>query len=160
MAYTELLYSVADGVATVTLHRPDKLNAFTNTMMRELHMVFDEIDADDNVRAVVMTGSGRGFCAGADLSGGGGTFNDGSLSTDSQSKFRRDGGGTVTLRMFKCNKPIIGAINGYASYFKFSQNGIRIYSSGNCPRSMFIVVLATNCWHCSSPRVGDDRASV
>jgi enoyl-CoA hydratase/carnithine racemase len=92
MAYTELLYSVADGVATVTLHRPDKLNAFTNTMMRELHMVFDEIDADDNVRAVVMTGSGRGFCAGADLSGGGGTFNDGSLSTDSQSKFRRDGG--------------------------------------------------------------------
>ena len=114
MAYTELLYSVADGVATVTLHRPDKLNAFTNTMMRELHMVFDEIDADDNVRAVVMTGSGRGFCAGADLSGGGGTFNDGSLSTDSQSKFRRDGGGTVTLRMFKCNKPIIGAINGPA----------------------------------------------
>lgn len=70
MAYTELLYSVADGVATVTLHRPDKLNAFTNTMMRELHQVFDEIDADDNVRAVVMTGSGRGFCAGADLSGG------------------------------------------------------------------------------------------
>ena len=112
MAYTELLYSVADGVATVTLHRPDKLNAFTNTMMRELHMVFDEIDADDNVRAVVMTGSGRGFCAGADLSGGGGTFNDGSLSTDSQSTFRRDGGGTVTLRMFKCNKPIIGALNG------------------------------------------------
>ncbi len=103
MAYTELLYSVADGVATVTLHRPDKLNAFTNTMMRELHQVFDEIDADDNVRAVVMTGSGRGFCAGADLSGGGDTFNDGSLSTDSQSKFRRDGGGTVTLRMFKCN---------------------------------------------------------
>jgi enoyl-CoA hydratase/carnithine racemase len=114
MAYTELLYSVLDGVATVTLHRPDKLNAFTNTMMRELHQVFDEIDADDNVRAVVMTGSGRGFCAGADLSGGGDTFNDGSLSTDSQSKFRRDGGGTVTLRMFKCNKPIIGAINGPA----------------------------------------------
>ena len=112
MAYTELLYSVADGVATVTLHRPDKLNAFTNSMMRELHMVFDEIDADDNVRAVVMTGSGRGFCAGADLSGGGDTFNDGSLSTDSQSTFRRDGGGTVTLRMFKCNKPIIGALNG------------------------------------------------
>ena len=114
MAYTELLYSVADGVATVTLHRPDKLNAFTNTMMRELHMVFDEIDADDNVRAVVMTGSGRGFCAGADLSGGGDTFNDGSLSADSQSTYRRDGGGTVTLRMFKCNKPIIGAINGPA----------------------------------------------
>ena len=59
MPYTELLYSVRDGVATVTLHRPDKLNAFTNVMMRELHHVFDEIDADDNVRAVVMTGSGR-----------------------------------------------------------------------------------------------------
>ena len=87
MAYTELLYSVADGIATVTLHRPDKLNAFTNTMMRELHMVFDEIDADDNVRAVVMTGSGRGFCAGADLSGGGDTL--------SPTAHREESGGVV-----------------------------------------------------------------
>ena len=101
-------------VLLITLNRPEKLNAFTYAMMTELIDAFDQVDADDNVRAVVMTGSGRGFCAGADLSGGGDTFNDGSLSTDSQSKFRRDGGGTVTLRMFKCNKPIIGAINGAA----------------------------------------------
>jgi enoyl-CoA hydratase/carnithine racemase len=73
-ALETLLYSVEDGVATVTLNRPDKLNAFTTRMRDELIAVFDETDADDAVRAVIITGAGRGFCAGADLSAGGKTF--------------------------------------------------------------------------------------
>ena len=70
MDYTQIAYEVADRVATITLDRPDQLNAFTATMMHELLDAFDRIDADDEVRAVVVTGRGRGFCAGADLSGG------------------------------------------------------------------------------------------
>lgn len=74
MDYKEILFDITDNIATITLHRPDKLNAFTNTMMREVISAFDTTDADDSVRAVIVTGSGRGFCAGADLSGGGDTF--------------------------------------------------------------------------------------
>jgi len=112
--YTEIIYEVSNNIATVTLHRPDKMNAFTGVMMNELLQVFDEIDADDNVRAVIITGSGRAFCAGADLSHGANTFSDGEMSGKTPTSVRRDGGGMVTLRMFKCNKPIIGAINGAA----------------------------------------------
>ena len=112
--YLEIIYEVRDNIATVTLHRPDKMNAFTGVMMNELLQVFDEIDADDNVRAVIVTGSGRAFCAGADLSHGAETFSDGKLSGQTPTSVRRDGGGMVTLRMFRCNKPIIGAINGAA----------------------------------------------
>ena len=112
--YIEIIYEVSDNIATVTLHRPDKMNAFTGVMMNELLQVFDEIDADDNVRAVIVTGSGRAFCAGADLSHGAETFSDGKLSGQTPTAVRRDGGGMVTLRMFRCNKPIIGAINGAA----------------------------------------------
>ena len=75
MDYTEIAYEVEDQVATITLDRPDRLNAFTVTMMRELIDVFDQVDADDDVRAVIVTGRGRAFCAGADLAGGGDTFN-------------------------------------------------------------------------------------
>ena len=114
MTFTEIDYSVADHIATITLSRPDKLNAFTGVMMKELIAAFDKADADDDVRVVIVTGAGRGFCAGADLSAGGDTFNDGSLSTDAATKFRRDGGGTVTLRIFAMHKPVIGAINGPA----------------------------------------------
>jgi len=114
MTFTEIDYSVADHIATITLNRPDKLNAFTGVMMKELIAAFDQADADDDVRVVIVTGAGRGFCAGADLSAGGDTFNDGSLSTDAATKFRRDGGGTVTLRIFAMHKPVIGAINGPA----------------------------------------------
>jgi len=114
MAFTEIDYDVRDRIATITLNRPDKLNAFTGTMMRELIAAFDRADADDDVRVVIVTGAGRGFCAGADLSGGGDTFNDGSLSTEAATTFRRDGGGTVTLRIFAMHKPVIGAINGPA----------------------------------------------
>jgi enoyl-CoA hydratase/carnithine racemase len=106
---SEILYDVTDHIATITLHRPDKLNAFTSTMMHELLEAFDEVDADDNVRAVIMTGSGRAFCAGADLSAGGETF-----AARDRSRVRRDGGGMVSLRIFDLKKPIIAAINGPA----------------------------------------------
>jgi enoyl-CoA hydratase/carnithine racemase len=115
MDYTQISYDVSDRVATITLNRPDQLNAFTNTMMRELIDAFDRVDADDEVRAVIVTGAGRGFCAGADLSGGGETFSGGgSDETTSVPGVPRDGGGMVTLRIFECTKPVIGAINGPA----------------------------------------------
>lgn len=115
MDYTQLTYDVADRIATITLNRPDQLNAFTNTMMRELLDAFDRVDADDDVRAVIVTGAGRGFCAGADLSGGGETFSGGgSDEKTSVPGVPRDGGGMVTLRIFDCTKPVIGAINGPA----------------------------------------------
>ncbi len=109
MQYQEIAYDVEDGIATVTLDRPEALNAFTATMMEELLDVFDRIDEDDDVRAVVVTGRGRGFCAGADLSSGGETFSYGAQET-----VHRDGGGRVTLRIFDCLKPVIAAINGPA----------------------------------------------
>ena len=112
--YTQIRYDVSDGIATVTLHRPDKMNAFTAVMMNELLAVFDEIDADDAVRAVIVTGEGRAFCAGADLSRGAKTFDDGDWSNPSDVTTRRDGGGRVTLRIYDCKKPVIGAINGAA----------------------------------------------
>jgi enoyl-CoA hydratase/carnithine racemase len=113
-AFTEIRYDVADHVATITLYRPDKLNAFTGTMMRELIEAFDQIDADDDVRAVIVTGEGRGFCAGADLSSGGDTFARGGSDVQTEVGVPRDGGGLVALRIFECTKPVIGAINGPA----------------------------------------------
>ena len=124
MAYETIKYEVADQILTITLNRPDKLNAFNATMMTELIDAFDKADADDNVRAIIVTGAGRGFCAGADLSSGGDTFDrdakrgpakrnaDGKV--DYSDPNIRDGGGQVTLRIFKCLKPVIGAINGAA----------------------------------------------
>ena len=115
MDYTQISYDVTDRVATLTLNRPEQLNAFTNTMMREVIDAFDRIDADDEVRAVIVTGAGRGFCAGADLSGGGETFSGGgSDEKTSVPGVPRDGGGMVTLRIFECTKPVIAAINGPA----------------------------------------------
>jgi enoyl-CoA hydratase/carnithine racemase len=112
--YTQIRYDVADHVATITLNRPDQLNAFTGTMMHELIDAFDHVDADDDVRAVVVTGAGRGFCAGADLSGGGDTFARGGSDVQTDVGVPRDGGGLVSLRIFRCAKPVIGAINGAA----------------------------------------------
>jgi enoyl-CoA hydratase/carnithine racemase len=114
-----LLYSVEDGVATITLNRPEKMNAFTTQMRDELVAVFDETDADDAVRAVIITGAGRAFCAGADLSSGGKTFDYASRGDAARESLRvgdvyRDGGGITTLRIFKSLKPVIGAINGAA----------------------------------------------
>ena len=112
--YTQIRYEVSDSIATVTLARPEKMNAFTGVMMRELLDVFDVIDADDAVRVVIVTGLGKGFCAGADLSSGAKTFDDGDWSSTSDNSVRRDGGGQVTLRIFACKKPVIAAINGAA----------------------------------------------
>jgi len=115
MEFTQIRYDVADHIATITLNRPEQLNAFTNTMMREVIAAFDETDRDDDVRVVIVTGAGRGFCAGADLSGGGDTFKGGgSDEKTSVPGVPRDGGGLVTLRIFESTKPVIGAINGPA----------------------------------------------
>ena len=117
--FQTLLYAVDDSVATVTLNRPDKLNAFTAQMRDELIAAFDLTDADDAVRAVVITGAGRAFCAGADLAAGGNTFDHAKRQDPQREASRagdvyRDGGGQVTLRMFRSLKPVIGAINGAA----------------------------------------------
>ena len=119
MTTTDIATEVADGVLTITLDRPDKLNAFTGRMMHELIDAFDRADADDDVRVVIVTGAGRGFCAGADLSAGGSTFDvsaragEVGVSPD-QTGVNRDGGGLVSLRIFACTKPVIAAINGPA----------------------------------------------
>jgi enoyl-CoA hydratase/carnithine racemase len=111
MKLTQTIYDIDRGVATITLNRPDELNAFTPTMRKELIALFAEADKDDAVRAVVVTGAGRAFCAGADLSAGGSTFDRSQVSSISD---HRDGGGQVALAAFKCRKPVIAAINGHA----------------------------------------------
>ena len=127
MAYEQIIYEVADNIATITLNRPEKLNAFTGIMMNEMLDAFDKADADDNVRAVIVTGAGRAFCAGADLSAGPRTFDasredrperksaikaDGTVDWSNEGV--RDGGGRLTLRIFECLKPVIAAVNGPA----------------------------------------------
>ena len=114
MEYTQILFDVKDHVATITLNRPDRLNAFTGTMMTELIDAFDRTDADDDVRAVIVTGAGRGFCAGADLGSGGDTFAKGGSDVQTDAGIPRDGGGLVSLRIYDSKKPVIGAINGAA----------------------------------------------
>ena len=114
MAYEDIIYEVSEQIATITLNRPDKLNSFTNRMLKEIIAAFDESDADDTVRAVIITGSGRAFCAGADLSGGGETFAKGGSDVKAKTGVMRDGGGLVSLRIFESKKPVIGAINGAA----------------------------------------------
>jgi enoyl-CoA hydratase/carnithine racemase len=116
-AFETIRYAVADAIAIITLHRPEKLNAVNSTMIRELVDAFDRIDSDDAVRAVVVTGAGRAFCAGADLTGGGKTFDNKETGRTPDPSEHRDGGGQVTLRMFDLQKPIIGAINGAAVGF-------------------------------------------
>ncbi|WP_242124134.1 crotonase/enoyl-CoA hydratase family protein [Sphingobium sp. Sx8-8] len=122
--FETIRYEVADNIATITLNRPDRLNAFNNIMSEELIRVFDLTDADDEVRAVIITGEGRGFCAGADLASGGDTFDyaksgradaireDGSVIWNHE--LVRDNGGRTSLRIYDSLKPVIGAINGPA----------------------------------------------
>lgn len=122
--YQTILYNVQEGILTLVLNRPDRMNAWTNDMGEELADAIDAADADDSVRAIVITGAGRAFCAGADLSNGAGTFN--YATRDAESPVRADGSidyanplvrdsvGLLTLRMYRCLKPIIAAINGHA----------------------------------------------
>ena len=113
--FSEILYGVTDHIATITLHRPDKMNAFTGTMMHEILAALDLTDGDDDVRAVIVTGAGdRAFCAGADLSGGEQTFSRGGSDVQTDAGVPRDGGGLVSLRLFESKKPVIGAFNGAA----------------------------------------------
>ena len=126
MDYETIRYEIAENILTITLNRPEKLNAFTLKMMNELIAAFDRADSDDEVRAIIVTGAGRGFCAGADLSAGGATFDRvalGDRSTppigadgapDLSDEAARDGGGRVSLKIFSCLKPVIAAVNGPA----------------------------------------------
>lgn len=114
MNFDEILYDVSDRVATITLNRPDKMNAFTNRMLKEIIAAMDLADADDDVRVVIFTGAGKAYCAGADLSGGGETFAKGGSDVSARTGVVRDGGGLVALRIFESTKPVIGAINGAA----------------------------------------------
>jgi enoyl-CoA hydratase/carnithine racemase len=115
--YTQILYDVTDQIATITINRPEKMNAFTGTMIKEMTDAFDRIDADDDVRAVVVTGAGeRAFCAGADLTPEDGKkpFASAEPVEDYSDPRVRDGGGLLILRIYQCLKPVIGAINGVA----------------------------------------------
>lgn len=117
--FETLLYSVEDGIATITLNRPDKLNAFNTQMMKDMIAAFDATDADDAVRVVIVTGAGRGFCAGADLSSGAQTFDyeargGEAMAARTVGGAQRDGGGLLTLRIFNSLKPVISACNGPA----------------------------------------------
>jgi enoyl-CoA hydratase/carnithine racemase len=129
MSFETLIYDVSEHILTITLNRPGRLNAFTGKMMEELITAFDQADADDDVRAIIVTGAGRAFCAGADLSQGAKTFDfaaradrpdkqgapqrpDGGIAYSHESV--RDGGGRLSLRIFECMKPVIAAINGPA----------------------------------------------
>jgi enoyl-CoA hydratase/carnithine racemase len=109
MDFQQIEYGVEDHILTITLNRPDRLNAWTEQMQTELIEAFDQADADDEVRAVIVTGAGRAYCAGADLEAGGATFDRGEAG-----EVPRDGGGTFTLRVFESKKPVIAAINGPA----------------------------------------------
>ncbi len=112
--FSQIQLSISENIATITLNRPEKLNAFTNIMLHEIIAAFDLTDDDDDVRAVIVTGAGRAFCAGADLSSGGETFSRGGSDVQGVSGVPRDGGGLVSLRIFNSKKPVIGAINGPA----------------------------------------------
>jgi len=126
MAYKEIITDVADNILTITLNRPEKLNAFTGTMMHEMIDAFQTANKDDAIRCIIVTGAGRGFCAGADLSAGASTFdatqrrdrperNAGPVDQVNWSDERvRDGGGRLTLEIYECLKPVIAAVNGPA----------------------------------------------
>ena len=121
MEFETILYEIKDKVLTITLNRPERLNAFTGQMMDDLIEAFDKAGKDDDIRVIIVTGSGRGFCAGADLGAGANTFNREVRNNRGETEgikdnpeWIRDGGGRTTLAIFDCPKPIIAAFNGPA----------------------------------------------
>ena len=165
MAFEQVRYDAVDGVATITLNRPEKLNAVTSVLLRELISAFDEADADDAVRAVIVTGAGRAFCAGADLSAGTRAFDRSRRERPEADGEHRDGGGLVTLRIYDMKKPMIAAINGPAVGFGVTMTlpmDIRIASSSARMGFVFsrrgVVPEACSTWFL--PRlVGMERAA-
>ncbi len=165
MAYEQILYSVEDKVLTLTLNRAERLNAFTGVMCRELIDAFDRADADDSVRAVIVTGAGKAFCAGADLGGGSKTFDASARGAREPIEEHRDGGGLLTLRIYDSKKPVIAAINGAAVGIGITMTlpmDIRIASAGARMGFVFarrgIVPEACSSWFL--PRVvGISRAA-
>ena len=114
MTFETLLYDVSDRVLTLTLNRPERMNAFNSRMCDELISAFDRADADDDIKVVIVTGSGRAFCAGSDLEKGGDTWNkhaDYIAAQSSSDRYVGDGGGRITRRIYDFNKPVIAAIN-------------------------------------------------
>jgi len=114
MEYEQILYETRDNILTLTLNRPDRLNAFNATMRADLIDAFDRANADDEIRAIIVTGAGRAFCAGADLGAGGQAFDYDKREDRRDRETRRDGGGRLTLKIFESIKPVIAAINGPA----------------------------------------------
>ncbi|MBT7892057.1 MAG: crotonase/enoyl-CoA hydratase family protein [Deltaproteobacteria bacterium] len=116
MVYKEICYEIDERVLTITLNRPEAMNSFTPRMFEELMDAFNAADVDDEVRAIIVTGNGRAFCAGADLSSGAATWNDAEdgSATFSKDLTKGDTGGQLTRRIYDCKKPIIAAINGHA----------------------------------------------
>ena len=121
MEFETILYEIKDKILTVTLNRPERLNAFTGQMMDDLIEAFDKAGKDDDIRVIIVTGAGRGFCAGADLGAGANTFNREVRNNRGETEgikdnpeWMRDGGGRTTLAIFDCPKPIIAAFNGPA----------------------------------------------
>ena len=132
MTFEQIRYDAADGAVTITLNRPEKLNAVTSVLIRELIEAFDAADADDGARVVIVTGAGRAFCAGADLSAGTQTFDGARRGRPEADGEHRDGGGLVALRIYDLKKPVIAAINGPAVGFGVTMTlpmDIRIASS-------------------------------
>jgi enoyl-CoA hydratase/carnithine racemase len=117
MATEQVRYEVAERVCLLTLDRPERMNAVTPSLLDALIAALDRADADDEVRAVIVTGAGRAFCAGADLGAGGATFDSAARGRAQRAEEHRDGGGRVTLRIFDMKKPVIAAINGAAVGF-------------------------------------------
>ena len=122
MAYETVRYELADRVATIWLNRPDKLNAVNGTLVRELMAALEAADADDEVRAVIVTGAGRAFCAGADLSRGADSFKSPGAAPESEAgeadlgdKRNQELGGLLAMLLYNLRKPVIGAINGAAA---------------------------------------------
>src|SRR5271170_2268823 len=159
MTYETIKYESRNGILTVTLNRPDKLNAFTGKMLSELLDAMDRADRDDDVRAVVFTGAGRGFCAGADLSGGANTFNSENRGpVDPRLDGHRDGGGLFTLRLFDLLKPTIAACNGPAAGVGSGALWLRLHPARHRHGGLLELVPAAPRRPAAGARMGDDRS--